>query len=186
MKSLQSLALFAGLAIVLTFAACKNRKNIADKIQRIRPNTQALVDSISNDNVITTRGAARMPGIAPQYRRRQNLIKYGNREEMKELLKHENAVVRLTAFEGLYRSNAPRMDVYFQNMIDDKSEIHYVKGDLSTRLYTLEYAYLYILGLELNGKPLPEEREEFGSAYVPNPALVEKAARQIMQLRGEL
>lgn len=168
----------------LAFAACKSGKKAAESSAASgRPDIPALVDSVETDNVITTASAARMPGVAPEYRRRQLLMNTATEAELVALFEHDNPVLRLTAFEGLYRRDYAKMDGLFEKIIDDNSKIQYIKGDLSEMMPTLEYAYSYILGAQIPGEAAPEVTDNFTPDYKPDPALLRRAAERIAEYR---
>ncbi len=167
--------------LILLAQACSSSRKAAD--EGMRAEISVLADSIAADNVITTRYAARMPEESPPYRRRHRLMREARDAELIELLGHGNAVVRLAAFEGLYRRSDPGMDAYFAAIIDDNSQIQYIRGDLSQFMPMLEYAHRYILGLELPGEAVPEEREAIESLYTPSDELVRSSADRIGSYR---
>ena len=169
---------------LLAFTACKSGKKAADGSAEItRPDIPALIDSVAADNVITTASAARMPGVAPEYRRRQLLMNMATQPELVALFDHDNPVLRLTAFEGLYRRDYSGLDGLFEKIIDDNTKIQYIKGDLSEMMPTLEYAYSYILGAQIPGEAAPDITDNFTPDYKPDPDLLRRAAERIGQYR---
>lgn len=182
---------FAAMIMVipfLIFASCKSGKRAADSSSETTAEAPkgyiaALTDSIASDNVITTASAARRPGIAPEYRRRQTLMNSATEAELLAIFGRDNPVVRLTAFEGLYRKNYDGLDSLFAKMIDDNTKIQFIKGDLSEMMPTLEYAYSYILGAQIPGETRPDITRDFTPDYTPDPALLRRAAEKIADYR---
>jgi hypothetical protein len=169
---------------LFAFTACKSGKKAADGSANLgRPDIPALIDSVAADNVITTASAARMPGVAPEYRRRQLLMNMATQPELVALFDNDNPVLRLTAFEGLYRRDYHGLDILFEKMIEDNTKIHYIKGDLSRMMPTLEYAYSYILGTPIPGEAAPDITDNFTPDYKPDPDLLRRAAERIGQYR---
>lgn len=140
--------LFALLLIV----GCKSRKETAEaRRDGLRESVAVLADSVAADNVLTTRSAARRPGTAPEYRRRQALIDTAEADELLLLFERENTVLRLVGFEGLCRSGYSNIEGLFGKLIEDNSTVQFIRGDIIEIIPALQYAYMYILREDIPG-----------------------------------
>lgn len=152
---------FFVLFAILTVAGCKARKDSAEaRRDGLRESVALLADSVAADNVLTTRSAARKPGIAPEYRRRQALIDAAEENELLLLVEREHTVLRLVGFEGLCSRGYGDMDRLFGKLIEDNSTVQFIRGDISEIIPALQYAYMYILREEIPGidsGAVPEE-----------------------------
>ena len=152
---------FFVLFAILTAAGCKARKDSAEvRRDGIRESVAVLVDSVAADNVLTTPSAARKPGTAPEYRRREALMAAAETDELLLLFERDNTVLRLVGFEGLCRRGYGDMDSLFGKLMEDNSTVHFIRGDISEIIPALQYAYMYILREEIPGidsGAVPEE-----------------------------
>lgn len=134
--------------IIIALAACGQNKNVVSYSEK----TSALVSQIAEDNYIGTEIVGRGGGPSDAYKRRRQLIETTPLKELKSLAYNPNAAVSLTAFQGLCEKGAHDVPKILENVYAKENvQVHVIRGDLSFRMSTLEYAYGYILGLTLPG-----------------------------------
>ncbi len=134
--------------------------------------------SMEVDAFIGTQSIGRTMDVSPEYTRRQALMIGASTEELVELIRHENPVVGLSAFEGLVVQKYPDITEFLDYFAGNEVTVHYLKGDLSSHISTLEYAYTIVLGMSLNW----EENSNSGF-YKLDQTLQSKYASQIQSFR---
>lgn len=144
-----SLAVFFALTLIV---GCKSRRDTGEvRRDGLRESVAVLVDSVAADNVLTTRSAARRPGVLPEYRRREALIAAAETEELLRLFELDDTVLRLIGFEGLCRRGYGDTDRLFGEMLGDNSTVQFIRGDIVEIIPALQYAYMYTLREEIPG-----------------------------------
>jgi hypothetical protein len=151
--------LFLVIAIS-TAVGCSSQGNFSKSYfdtRVISEETRLLADSISRDTYIGTEQMGRLPIPAPAYLRRQALMRNAKDAELHMLLDHPDAIVRLVAFEGLYERSDARIPDLLEKIAADGAIIQYIKGDISSQIPALEYAYVYVMRYEMPEEPAPSE-----------------------------
>jgi hypothetical protein len=165
---------------------CKSGANLSESAyspKEIREEIRLLVDSIKQDNYIGTEQMGRLPIPAPAYLRRQALMDKAYDAELKNLAAHPNTVVSLVAFEGLYERGNDAVPELFNQILERNDILHYIRGDISTRIPMLEYAYVYVMRYPLPGESTPTELEPASPKYSLSDETHTKTIQKITSLR---
>lgn len=165
---------------------CKSGANLSESVyspKEIREEIRLLVDSIKQDNYIGTEQMGRLPIAAPAYLRRQALMAKAHDAELKNLAAHPNTVVSLVAFEGLYERGDDAVPELFNQILERNDILHYIRGDISTRIPMLEYAYVYVMRYPLPGESLPSELESSQPKFTLPEQAHSEAIQKITSLR---
>jgi hypothetical protein len=144
------------LIIVLLFVtSCKSKKELEQTSAGLSAQTEKLVAEIEADNYIGTRYMARIQTESPAWARRQQLMNDASDNELILLATHANAVVMLTAFEGLHRRKHSEAKNIFTRLTYNNEKVSYIKGDIYSSMPVLEYAFVYVLGYTIPGEEQP-------------------------------
>ena len=173
------------LFIVLIAAGCKPKKSIQVDVAGVRPEIEAIAKEIEKDNFIGTEQIGRMPGTSAAYSRRQDLMQKASNEELVQLTDDANPAVSLTALEGLYRRSYKAMPELVAKYSERDDYIHYLKGDISMQMPSLEYAYSYILHKPMPGEKLPDELDEPFTRFQLPESLEASIIEKIVELRKQ-
>lgn len=151
------------MVILLGSSACRSKVELSDsekKPMNISSEVKVLVDQIEADNYIGTEQVSRKQEMDPAYARRLKLMRIATDSELLALTGNPNAVVSLVAFEGLYNRENATVPAIFKGFRERKDVIQYLRGDISTELPMLEYAYVYVMHYTIPNEDPPSEIEQ--------------------------
>ncbi len=135
--------------LFLSFACHRNMTG-----SELSENSAVLVNAMEADSFIGTKSIGRTMDISPEYTRRHALMAEATTEELVALVGHENPVVGLSAFEGLVARDYLEVKPLLDYFAASKFQVHYIRGDVSSHISTLEYAYVLILEMPVEPKVL--------------------------------
>ena len=165
--------------------SCKSKELMQVDVAGVRPEIESLAKEIAQDNFIGTEQINRMPGTSEAYTRRQNLMEKASNDELVQLTDDTNPVVSLTALEGLYKRSYKEIPAIMAKYAERDDHIQYIKGDMSSQMPTLEYAYTYIFHKPMPGEDLPSELPEaFSRVQLPE-SLESTIISKIQELRKQ-
>jgi len=179
-KSLSHLFFIAVLLI-----GCKSKESLQVDVAGVRPEIESIAKEIEKDNFIGTDQIGRMPGTSQAFARRQELMDKASNEELVQLTDDTNPAVSLTALEGLYKRSSEQIPAIMAKYAERDDFIHYIKGDISKQMPSLEYAYTYILHKPMPGESLPDELDEPYSRFQLPESLEATIIEKIIELREQ-
>ena len=180
MKTLSYISLIAILLL-----GCKANESVQVDVAGVRPEIQSIATDIESDNFIGTKQIGRMPGTSEAFARRQNLMEKASTEELIQLTDDSNSAVSLTALEGLYKRSYKNIPEIMAKYAERDDYVNYIKGDISTEMPALEYAYTYIFHNQMPGENMPEEIEEPFSRFQLPETLNATIVSKIEELRKQ-
>lgn len=151
------------MAALFCTTACRPKVEISDsekKSLNLSSEVKQLVDEISADNYIGTEQVARKPEMDPAYARRLKLMRIASDDELLALTGNPNAIVSLTAFQGLYNRGNETVPAIFKGFRKRKDVITYLRGDVAMDMPMLEYAYVYVMHYQIPDEEPPSEIEQ--------------------------
>jgi hypothetical protein len=132
------------------------------KFESIRSEIIDTVKRIELDNFIST-GVVGISGKKPkQFSRRAWLMSKAENDELIKLIEYPNAVVKATAFEGLYKRGNPEIAKILIKLSNQNELIYFRSGCTGYPIQIGEYCFTKIMNYDLSSKkriepPLPDE-----------------------------
>ncbi len=167
MKAVQILFLF------LLFS-CKSGKEVSGfNSNQLSPELIELVNLLVETDYIGTQSIGRTNEPSAAYANREALLSRASEEELTILINHPEGEVAATAFEGLVRKNYSDLKNELLNLSKGDRQLSYIKGDVVFVMPALEYAYVIVLGNEMDGHSVENTRVNVGlsdaeKAFVEN------------------
>lgn len=142
------------IAIVIGFISCEEKIETVElkhtrtalQLNELRNSVKDTARAIAKDPIQITSGSiGKRNKIPRQNYRRIWLMKNASEQELVLLLKDTNAVVRATAFEGLFKRRSQDSYKYLMNILDDTSGfIKYQSGMNKEVLMVSEYCVEFV------------------------------------------
>lgn len=176
-----------GFISLLTLIGCKQNKEILSGIGepiKLSAEVATLRSAITAANYIGTEYSSRKPNVDPNYTNRMKLMRIATDEELLTLSGDTNAVVSLTAFEGLYNRGNEIVSVIFEGYRSRSDMIMYLKGDIAMEMPMLEYAYVYVMDYKMPGEKHPAGVEMLKPKFELSDAEQTEVALKIAELRA--
>lgn len=179
--------LMVGIVLFAMALSCNRKKDVTSGKSEpvtLSPEVKTLRSAISTANYIGTEQISRKPVMDPNYANRLKLWRLASDDELLILSGDTNAVVALTAFEGLYQRGNKVVPVIFDGYLKRSDIISYLKGDIAHRMPMIEYAYVYIMHYPMPDEKLPEEVEFEEPNFALSDAKKDEAYLKITELRA--
>lgn len=154
---------FVLVLLVCLSLGCKQKVEMASGVPdapTLSSQVKMLSAEIAEDNYIGTEQTGRREGMDPAFARRLKLMRIATDAELLILSGDTNAVVGLTAFEGLYKRGNESVPAIFTGFMKRDDIIQYLRGDIAMQMPMLEYAYVYIMHFKIPNEPMPPEVEK--------------------------
>jgi len=171
---------FSILLLILLFS-CKSGKDISNPEQDLlSPAVVEMVKLLIETDYIGTESIGRSQEPSPAYASREALLSLATEAELLALIDHPEGEVAATAFEGLVRKNYGDLKTQLLNLSKGDRTLRYIQGDMVFTLPAIEYAYVNILGNEMEGNYIENTRVDIGLSNAEK-AFVENRIKAIRQ-----
>lgn len=139
--------LYIYLIALVVLISCKERSESIAKLKpfeiKIDTTKISLVDQIAQCNRVDGQYTGISGSESMQYKRYKILTTYTD-EQLRELINHNNAVVRIYAFDALAERNSSLVIKAFENKISDTASFDELGGCIVTTKKVNVYLYSYI------------------------------------------
>ena len=182
-EAIGAMLLFAFLIGV--FSACNSKHKLGNSDQdtnQLSNKIENLRQQIARDNYIGTERIARQQYVDSAFLRKQEFMRIASDDELIVLASDSNAIVSLTAFQGLYSRGNSVLPTIFKGYKKRTDHIRFIRGDLMMDMPMLEYAYVYIMQYEIPDEEFPGD----GPKEVPKFELSDEDQKEVVQIIGRL
>jgi hypothetical protein len=140
------------ILFLLLLISCKSGSDLsAFSYGELSPELTEMVKLLEETDYIGTQSIGRTNEPSAAYANREALLSLASEKELLRLINHPEGEVAATAFEGLVRKNYNDLKKELLNLSKGDRHLSYIKGDIVFVMPALEYAYVIILGNQLDG-----------------------------------
>ncbi len=136
--------------LVAGLQACSNNREVSQsEFSMLSADLENAVTELVELNYLSTEKISRDQQISKAFLLMEKIKMTASEEELLLLINHPEGEIAALAFEGLITLKSDSTTAALMQLSEGDRYLNYIQGDMMITLSALEYAYSYVLGLNL-------------------------------------